>query len=238
MCIKKSIQTNGVPLIKFQNKARIDYFQKGKIYLKSLAYFRKREKDTNDDTVGDLFDAMVHTNEGYLVVPELGVCQELTDTLIETSFSNCFVFCMFSPKIISQKFQFSEDQKRKLLDFGDSALVITDRYAFLQRVAIALKRDGITGYHGHIKYYDETSDNVEYWASLIKNGIKDVAFWKRQKYEYQQEYRFLIEPPVTENDYYELEIGDISDISIILTAQEALNLIAFPIKSDDKSKDD
>lgn len=48
-------------------------------------------------------------------------------------------------------------------------------------------------------------------------------------YGNQQEYRFLIEPPTTENDYYELDIGDISDISVVLTAKEALNAMALPI---------
>lgn len=228
MSIQRTIQVKGIPMIKFQSEDKIDYLRKGKIYLKSLAYYRKREKETGDDTVGDLFEAMVHANDGYILIPELGIHEKLTDALIETSFSNCFVFCMLSLEDASKTFQFSDEQKEKILGFGDTALLITDRNAFLHRVAVALDRDGIKGYHGFINYYDETKDHVNYWASLIKNGINHVAFWKRERYAYQQEYRFLIEPPATENDYYELDIGDISDISVVLSAKEALNAMALP----------
>ena len=231
MSSQRTIQVKGIPMIKFQDKDKIDYLRKGKIYLKSLAYYRKREKDTGDDTVGDLFEAMIHANDGYILIPELGIREKLTAALIETSFSNCFVFCMLSLENATQNFQFSEEQKEKILGFGDTALLITDRNAFLHRVAVALERDGIKGYHGFINYYDETNDHVNYWVSLMKNGINHVAFWKRKRYAYQQEYRFLIEPPDTENDYYELDIGDISDISVVITAKEALNAMALPVNS-------
>lgn len=216
------IQGRGIPLIKFQDRDKIEYLQNGKIYLKSLAYYRQREKETGDDTVGDLFEAMIHANNGYLIVPKLGVCEKLSDTLINTSFENSFVFCMLSLSENAKAFQFSEEQKEKILSFGSSALLITNRNEFLHRVAVALDRDGLKGYHGYINYYDETEDNIKYWISILKNGISNVAFWKRKRYAYQQEYRFLIEPPVTEKDYYELEIGSIADISVVLTAEQAL----------------
>lgn len=128
-------------------------------------------------------------------------------------------------------FKFSDEQKEKLLKFGDSALLITDRNEFLRKVAVALDREGIKGYHGYVDYYDESKDSLEYWTSLIKNGLNHVAFWKRERYSYQQEYRFLIEPPITENDYYELEIGNISDISVLLTAEQALTAIVSKKKN-------
>ena len=37
--------------------------------------------------------------------------------------------------------------------------------------------------------YDETKDNLNYWMSIFRNGTENVAFWKRKRYEYQQEYR-------------------------------------------------
>lgn len=93
----KEIIVKNPPIIKFQDKDKIEYLQKGKIYLKSLAYYRKRELETGDDTVGDLFEAMIHANDGYIIVPELGITKKLSNDLINTSFGNCFVFCMFSP---------------------------------------------------------------------------------------------------------------------------------------------
>ncbi len=226
MSTTRTIQSVGIPFIKFQDRDKIEYLQKGKIYLKSLAYYRQRELETNDDTVGDLFESMIHINNGFISIPELSTFERLDDALIQSSFVNHFVFCMLSLPENKNTFSFSEEQKQKILGFGNSALLITDRGEFLRRVAVALDREKIVGSHGYVKYYDETKDNLDYWMSIFRNGTENVAFWKRKRYEYQQEYRFLIAPPTTDNDYYELEIGSIEDISIILTAEQALSAMA------------
>ena len=226
MSTTRTIHSVGIPFIKFQDRDKIEYLQKGKIYFKSLAYYRQREIETHDDTVGDSFEAMIHINNGLISVPELSTFERLDDALIQSSFANHFVFCMLSFPEDTDSFAFTEEQKQNILTFGNFALLITDRCEFLRRVAIALDREKIIGTHGYVKYYDETKDNLNYWMSIFSNGIEDVAFWKRKHYKYQQEYRFLITPPTTVNDYYELEIGSIEDISIILTAEQALNAMA------------
>ena len=68
MSTTRTIQSIGVPFIKFQNLGKIEYLQDGKIYLKSLAYYRQREQETGEDTVGDLFEAMFHVNDGFIVI--------------------------------------------------------------------------------------------------------------------------------------------------------------------------
>lgn len=223
---EKKIVIRGTPLLKFQSKDRIECFRKGTVYMKSLEYYRKREAETGDDTVGDLFEGMVHVNDGYIYIPELNVREKLSDALIRTNFSNCFVFCMLglSPNITT--FRYSEEQKKKIANFGDTALLITDQKEFLRRVTIAVLRDGLTGSHGFVTYGDEKTDSAAYWCSLLKNGMNYSGFWKRKKYAYQQEYRLLIQPPVVESDFYELNIGSIEDISELLTTEQALNSIA------------
>lgn len=226
--MKKTVtyKLNGAPLIKFQNKNRLESFQKGIMYMKSLEFYRELERKTNDTTVGDSFEAMIHINNGTLSIPEKDVTINLSDELITTSASNSFVFCMFGVNPNTEQFQFTDEQKEKLLEFGDSALLITDTFEFIRRVEEAIKRDNLKATHKFVKYFDETIDNVNYWVDLLKHGINEIAFSKRKIYECQQEYRFVIDKPTTENDFYELNIGDISDISVILSAKEALSSIA------------
>lgn len=227
MSTTKAIQTVGAPFIKFQDRDKIEYFQNGKIYFKSLAYYRQREQETGDDTVGDVFEAMFHVNNGFLCIPEIGMFEKLDDTLINSCFANHYAFCMLSLFEDKYEFKFTNEQKEKILRFGDSALLITNRSEFLHRVAIALNREHIKGAHGFVNYYDETADNSEYWFSILRSGTQNIAFSKRKRYSYQQEYRLLIKPPITETDYLELDIGNIADISTIFAAEQALNAIAF-----------
>lgn len=226
---KKEYQIKGSPLIKFQSKERIDAFRKGTVYMKSLEYYRKREEETGENTVGDRFEAMAHANDGWIIVPGLGIHEKLSDALLKTSFSNSYVFCMLELPSGVELFEFDSMQKEKIAEFGDTALLITDRSEFLKRVQQAITQEGLKGYHGTVKYYNESSDCAEYWFSLIRNGMQGAAFWKRQIYAYQQEYRLLIEQPPTENDYYILDIGSIKDISVVLETDKALNAIAQSI---------
>ncbi len=221
--VERKIPLLGNPLIKFQCEDKIKYLQKGTVYMKSLEYYRQKEIETGDDTVGDLFEAMIHVKDGYAIIPEMGICEKLSDDLLKTSFSDSFVFCMFSTLPEIKSFQYSQEQKEKMIGFGNTALIITNRDEFIRRVSVAVLRDQLDGCHGFVRYADEKVDSAEYWISLLRNGMSYSAFWKRKRYAYQQEYRFLIKPPVTKNDFYELNIGNIEDISIILPAEQALN---------------
>lgn len=221
---ERRIITSGNPLIKFQDKEKIEYFRNGTIYMKSLEYYRKKEVETGNDTVGDLFEGMIHVCDGYIFIPELNVRHKLTNELLQTSFSTSFVFCLLgiTPGITS--FSFSDEQKDKISEFGDTALIITDRDEFLRRVTSAVFEKGLMGSHGFVTYGDEKTDCATYWYSLLKNGMSYAAYWKRKKYAYQQEYRLLIDNPPTDEEFYELTIGSIEDISITCTTREALTL--------------
>ena len=58
----------------------------------------------------------------------------------------------------------------------------------------------------------------------------NIAFWKRDRYLYQQEVRFVFVSDNKNLDHIELNIGDISDISVTMSANQILNSIC--IKSD------
>jgi len=52
--------------------------------------------------------------------------------------------------------------------------------------------------------------------------MHNVAFWKRNSYAYQQEGRFVFVADNNTDDHITLEIGDISDISLVFPSEQVL----------------
>ena len=219
----KKIQVSGIPLIKFQSAERISSLQQGHLYAKTLKYDRNREQETGDRDIGDDFEAMLHINEGYIHIPETDVTIELNDALISTGNSEDYVFCMFGISPSIQTFRFTDEQKSKMLSFGDTALVIQDSDEFIKRVLDAAKRKGYEAHFGTVQYYDPSIDGGNSIVSLLQ-GMWNIAYWKRKRYSYQQEKRFVFTPGNGE-DHIDLDIGDISDISTILPASNVLSAL-------------
>lgn len=109
-----------------------------------------------------------------------------------------------------------------MLSFGDTALVILDSEAFIERIENAAKKAGLRTYFDGVKYYDESFDNANMIIDLVK-GMHNIAFWKRKDYSYQQEGRFVF---VSDNsnhfDHVILDIGDISDITMVFPSEQIL----------------
>lgn len=218
------LQVKGTPLIKFQSSDKIESLRKGKIYANTLGYYRKLEEDTGDEEVGDNYEAMIHVNEGIIRIPETGEKIILNDSLIKTSNSDDYVFCMFGIYPDISSFKFTDKQKEKMLSFGDTALIILDSEEFIKRVCIAAEKAGYTAHFGAVQYYDSSVDNGNMILSLVK-GMWNIAFWKRKAYIYQQEGRFVFTPGDAKVDHIELDIGDISNITEVIPAKMALTAI-------------
>ena len=139
---KFHFQAKGMPLIKFQDADKIKSFQSGKIYAKTLGYYRKREEETGDCEVGDKYEAMIHINEATIYFPDTGETVAVNDDLLKTSESNDFVFCMFGVNPTEEKFRFTDKQKEKMLSFGDTALIVLDHDEFIHRVKVAAEQAG------------------------------------------------------------------------------------------------
>ena len=221
---KFNFQVEGVPLIKFQDAEKIKKLQSGKIYAKTLGYYRKREEETGDCEVGDKYEGMMNLNNAFIYSPDENKIVSANDKLFKTSESDDFVFCMFGIDPNLEKFKFTDKQKEKMLSFGDTALIVLDPDKFIRRVKAAAEKAGYKVYFKPVQYYDPTIDNGNMLISL-SYGMRDIAFWKRDSYTYQQEVRFVFTPGDDNIDHIELDIGDISDITAIISAKSALSAI-------------
>lgn len=219
-----SFQVKGLPLIKFQDEDKIKSLQSGKLYAKTLEYYRKREEETGDCKVGDRYEAMIHINDASIQFQDTGETISVNDSLFRTSESNDFVFCMFGINLTFGKFRFTDEQKEKMLSFGDTALLILDSGEFIHRVKAAAEKANYRIYFNSVQYFNPNVDNGNMLISLL-DGMWNIAFWKRDSYAYQQEVRFVFAPSDNNIDHIELDIGDISDISTIISAKSVLSSI-------------
>lgn len=219
----------GFPLIKFQSAERINDLQNGLIYMNSLEWFRKHESKNGDIVVGDSFEAMFHLNEGKFVLPDTGEEIEIKNELIQTTWSNDYAYCMFGINPYSNSFRSTDEQKQNIESFGDTALLILDKDEFLSRIRKAAQKEEYELYEGFVRYYDETQDSLNLIMSLL-TGMQNIAFWKRKKYYYQQEFRLLVHAQNCEKEHIEINIGDIRDISKVLETSKLLNAEVVRIK--------
>ena len=105
---KFNFQVEGVPLIKFQDAEKIKKLQSGKIYAKTLGYYRKREEETGDCEVGDKYEGMMNLNNAFIYSPDENKIVSANDKLFKTSESDDFVFCMFGIDPNLEKFKLNK----------------------------------------------------------------------------------------------------------------------------------
>ena len=117
------------------------------------------------------------------------------------------------------RFDFSDEQKNRLKNFGDSVLLITDVEKFFARMKNGLNDSGISYTRDRVKYYEGNA--LEHIKDIQDNNAR-VGFWKRKKYDYQQEYRFLAFDAMID-DHVIIDIESLSDISRLESSEVILN---------------
>ena len=241
----KTVKDGLSMLMKFGSENNLRKLQAGQLYMKNLKYYVDLEKTTDDEDVGDKYD-------GQMMLQDVKISMYTVDThefiaqfdapsaSMNLGYLECPVFCMFmfdyrnhveenlEGENLTVKYQFTEEQLKKMPNFGDSVLIIKNGDEFVNRVKKGLLEAGYGFSRDHVQYY--AFNNVEHLKQIQSDNSR-IAFWKRDKYSYQQEYRFLIHDFV--DDYLSVDIGDISDITQLLRTEELLNTyleITFKVK--------
>ena len=99
-------------LIKFKREDIIDSLQSGCLYMNSLSVFRRIEKDSDDDKVGDMIDGLMHVHDGYLILeePEIQV-HKLEDVGLKTKYSDDYCYCFYGMNSENYHESFTDEQK-------------------------------------------------------------------------------------------------------------------------------
>ncbi|WP_427392332.1 hypothetical protein ACPVTF_16195 [Geobacillus icigianus] len=220
---------NYLILIKFGKYEHMIQMQKGYLRFSPLSVYRDLETETKN-SIPLRYDPFEGTSTLYS--PEttlINIAGKTIDSseligpirLSKNDLEKTPVFCMYAITESSIK-NFLNGEKSyvvhpKTKEFGDTALVITDTPRFLERLDEALGKWNFNFHRGLVEYIDPNKHQGE-WG----------AFKKPIEYEYQSEYRITIDNKKITEPFF-LEIGDISDISLIIDSSELPNKIEIGI---------
>ena len=218
--------------IKIHSSDVIENIRKGNVWLTSLQYYRDLYKNSKDDTIGDPYEGLFIVNNFEFISSEMP--QYNSNGIVEqcafpTSNQYDYVFCLFSVQRALQntsEFFFNDEQKENLLKFGDTALIFTDSKKFAEKMYSAAKEKNYNLSRGDVTYYDQRKNDFKRYLSLIKDK-QNIVFHKTDKYKYQQEHRFTIpfhgEYSDDKKFLTDISIGDISDITEVVSTEQLLN---------------
>lgn len=223
-------------LMKFQKKEYLQQLQAGHMYMKSLQWYIDEEKRSKVKFISDDMEAKARAamyNLKMINKSNDSVFLEFPkgDIVYSEGYEKKPVFCFFNfderncteenlkGNKLEWTMEFSDEQKRELLKFGDSVLVVKDKFELFARIDKAMNRENLEYVHDDVTYYNEKNSNH---LIDVLNRETHIAFSKREQYfKLQQEYRLMINKNVS--DHYILDIGDLSDITEITDAEQILN---------------
>lgn len=211
--MSNEIQLSGV--IKIGKLEHLQKLQsKGMLFLNNLKYYREIEskekylrKDVLEGSSSHINLTILQLFDGLKEIPFKFKSGHLNQYVPENLKHH--VFCLYGIKseiLNSRPFIGTE-----LIQFGDSALIITDIDEFINRINNKLKLLKFDCKMGFVNYYDPSKDHPNL-----------TPFDKPNYYEYQNEIRLLVmgHPKPT----LEIEIGSICDISVIVDSNDLLKL--------------
>lgn len=208
----------------FAQNAHAEAFVKGRLYANRVSYFRKIEDDPDR---GDKYEAAQLLNPVKMTVtpsdprfkgPKDPIHITPSDlvgpvALHPNIYNNCNMLCLYAAYVTEEEAGYLGSGHPKQLDqflrpprqmseLGNHAVVISDPVAFLRRVRKAALDKG----------YSYKADFVEYYDPEHQPYVKDpfdskLVFMKRRNYDYQREFRILIDTHTRGCDAIELDVG-------------------------------
>lgn len=226
-------------LFRASSLSRLRDFQQGKMYMNSVQYFSDLEGEVSQGLRGDLLEKKylkLHSkiNEkkvGGIFIEingkEIPLGDDASLYLDLPNPKNVFVFCMAAiadgpdgiiPGEKDGKVQLSE----RFLEFGDHVLIVKNNAEFSRRLNSAIAS------HPHLyggECFEGGYGQVEYVDMAVHNGVVGL-FRKDRAYSWQREYRICFgagAEALNENGALELNIGDLTDITQIVSTQQFIS---------------
>ena len=222
----------------FKQKSYAQDFIDGKLYANRLSFFKKMEdeKESNRKDRHEAATGWYQKNDISLLINDCEVTDISGPIMTQINrHDNLNVYCLYA----GHSGEFSQitienlDSFRKHLEIpedclilGDYAVVLTNASEFMKRVlsAIKIKKYGIRT--GLVNYYDPDTFSGSF-------DDLDALFAKRDEYSHQKEYRISIDTGVDGDDAITLDIGDISDIAILVNTSNLNNLLEIKLPKGD-----
>jgi hypothetical protein len=194
--------------IKFGQTEHLELLlKKGRIYINYANYF-KRESSHGRFDITEGRQTIIHSKDAVLEVkvPEEKEWKKLkVKTGIFENYINIdrvFIYCLFCILASETKEMPRFELTNEIKEMGESYLLIKNSREFMRRVVLGLNQNNYNHEYSIINYYNPESDHK-------KLGL----FYKQEKYNYQKEFRILVESEPAE--HIQFDIGSLEDIAEI-----------------------
>lgn len=198
--------------VKLMPSEWVDSFLKGNIYCNTAKYFAdlnstdiaRSDPDEDVDESFQIKELSIFDKTKGEYVPIGGLVNPAKFRCKDKQVYNMFCVYML---LENEKFMVSKDIDK----FGDCAIAIHNIKEFTYRLRVAAEKRGLAVYQGPIEYVSEKN----YHGPM-------GAFRKYDSFAYQSEFRYQIFPG--NDEAIELNLGDISDLCIVLKTDELFTL--------------
>lgn len=219
-------------LIKFGEYKYMEQMQRGQLYFRPLGDFSKLEmKELEKETPHLRYDIYEGTEKIYspkhttVKIGEvtIGPSELAGPVRVAKEESNKIpILCMYAitHKLVENFIKGKQAHviHNECLKFGDTALIITNIPEFFERIKTSARKLNINVSGDLVKYFNINEYHGD-WG----------PFRKPNEYKYQSEYRIVLGNKKIDSQFI-LDIGDISDISLILNASELQNKLEIRVK--------
>lgn len=225
-------------LAKFTSKQKYaNSFRRGKLHMNALSYFWNNGEGDQKDVLEGVIASISPQKIGFLPA-DFATCQ-LTDIRFQAvGYAYCNVFCMSRFDIIPLTTlpggtAVNITTPANMKDFGDYVVIVDDEAEYLRRIHAAAKNYQYLC--GNVSYHNPTLNGTPMEQRphiLLKadatfdirkiEGIKKKwdAFDKSSRYRGENEWRLCLYRGVTSTEPFELDIGDIRDITHMIKTRE------------------
>ena len=213
----------------FDQQQDVREFRSGTITAPRLSYFRELDPDE-----GTLFMHPTRLVIGrYDLTPDLVAPVKAKLDWMD----NLHIFSLYAGYFDDENITDTDEFRRRLrvsdafLQTKPTAVVITNTKTFIERIEAATAKRSYGLYRGLVRYFDPNLPNSELLKDVDHRlpGLQSLLF-RKADYQFQNEYRFILITGSVGDDAVDLQIGDISDISICVEAEKLNSLmkIRFP----------
>lgn len=223
----------------FSEKAHAVAFLRGSIRMQTVEYFRNCEH-TDKALRGDAYEGLSALFQpkniselviGGVVLPPTALAGPMT--FHSERVKHWHVFCLHAighTPDDPQDFDSIEAMRRSILlhedttRFGKHVVYLKQPNVFLHRVHDALRALGYASRSKLVSYYDELLFTG--WSSDA-----DAPFKKSKRFAYQKEYRIVAKTPAKVSTPLVVEIGDLSDVAELTTAEKFNDSISLSVNA-------
>ncbi|HIF9126688.1 hypothetical protein WAX88_20965 (plasmid) [Photobacterium damselae subsp. damselae] len=224
----------------FDNKKYADDFMKGKLFANRLSFFKKLEEKAEANR-GDRHEGVLswHQKDDIELMINGRLITELAGPVITRMnwHDHLNIFCVYSghsgdfnsvdcDNLSSLKKQL--EIPSDCLELGQYAVVVTKVNEFLERVKLAIEKSGYGLSAGLVNYYDPESFSGYF-------SEENAVFNKHREYEHQREYRFAIDTGTEGEEAITLDVGDISDITMLCNTADFNKLLEIKLPELDEA---